>query len=655
MKNDRIHALVVDNSPVIRRLLEYVLEAEGCSVQSAENGLAALDRMAEQRPDIIFTDLIMPEIDGEKLSYIVRNTHELQDIFLVILSGVAMEDDSIIRRIKADACIAKGPPTAMKAHIRGALDRYRADQRGEEIMQGMEGLYPREVTSELLLSKRHREVILARMSEGVVELNHEGRIIMANDAAIALFDEPEARILGRHLAALLPQPASDRIVAWMQQIGPQAGLDPLSFPYDDPVRMGERLVTYNLVPVLEEATFFIIGILQDVTRRKRMEQRQHQLEKELQRARKLEAMAVMASGISHDFNNLMTIVSGNVEMAHYVSRDENVQHLLNEAGKAIGLTTQLIRQFTTFSDNYLPQKSQVRLCDLIGSVLEQDLASTGIEFQVTCNNEGMAIPIDPILVSQVFNNLTSNAVAAMDGTGRIEVTIDRVDGNEEAAATSHPVPGGELLRIVFADTGPGIDPAMLDQVFDPYFSTKQKGIQKGMGLGLTIAHAIIKKHGGAIWIETPPGGGCAVRMYLPSQTAVGDEARYHSQKGAGKRILIMDGEEVMRLIDQRMFEQFGCAVTLASSGAEAVELYRQQLAGGRRFDLTLLDLSADGDPDEPASASEIMTMDPKAALVAVCDSATGEVIRRSGVRHFAAAVPRPLSIDAVKELVDRFL
>ncbi|MCL2340185.1 MAG: response regulator [Proteobacteria bacterium] len=656
MKNDRIHALVVDNSPVIRRLLEYVLEAEGCSVRSAENGLEALDRMAEQRPDILFTDLIMPEIDGEKLSYIVRNTHELKDVFLVILSGVALEDDSIIRRIKADACIAKGPPTAMKAHIRAALARYRANQRGEEIMRGMEGLYPREVTSELLLSKRHREVVLARMSEGVVELNHEGRVIMANDAAIALFGEPEARILGRHLATLVPQPAGDRIVAWMEQIGPQAGgLEPLSFPYDDPVRMGDRQVTYNLVPVMEETTFFIIGILQDVTRRKRMEQRQHQLEKELQRVRKLEAMAVMASGISHDFNNLMTIVSGNVEMAHYVSRDENVQHLLNEASKAIGLTTQLIRQFTTFSDNYLPQKSQVRLCDLIGSVLEQDLADTGIEFQVACNNEDMAIPIDPILVSQVFNNLTSNSVAAMNGTGRIEVAIDRVDGNEEATATSHPVPAGELVRIVFADTGPGVDPAMLDQVFDPYFSTKQKGTQKGMGLGLTIAHAIIKKHGGAIWIETPPGGGCAVRMYLPSQTAAVDDARYHSRKGAGKRILVMDGEEVMRLIDQRMFEQFGCSVTLAGSGAEAVELYRRQMAGGGRFDLTLLDLSADGDPAKSASAREIMAMDPKAALVAVCDSATGEVIRRSGVRHFAAAVPRPLSIDAVKELVDRFL
>ena len=128
-------------------------------------------------------------------------------------------------------------------------------------------------------------------------------------------------------------------------------------------------VTFNLVPVAEDEAFFIIGILQNVSRRKMLEQRQRQLEKELQRIRKLDAMSLMASGISHDFNNLLTIISGNVEMARYISRDENVSQLLGESAKALNLTAQLIRQFTTFSDNYLPQKSQVRLRALIDEVL----------------------------------------------------------------------------------------------------------------------------------------------------------------------------------------------------------------------------------------------------------------------------------------------
>ena len=175
-----------------------------------------------------------------------------------------------------------------------------------------------------------------------------------------------------------------------------------------------------------------------------------------------------------------------------------------------------------------------------------------------------------------------NAVDAMGGTGHIEVTVDRVDGKEEAARIGQSLPGGELVRIVFSDSGSGIAPAILEQVFDPYFSTKQKGAQKGMGLGLTIVHAIVKKHGGMVWIETPATGGCTVHLYFPLQGAgVVDPRHLAQKKGHGRHVLVMDDEEMMRLINKKMFEYYGCTVTLATNGDEAIELYRKQLANGR--------------------------------------------------------------------------
>jgi len=119
---NEIYALVVDNSPVIRRILGYVLEAEGCTVETAEDGLAALDCIARRRPDVLFTDLIMPKIDGEKLCYIIRNTPELKDIFLVVLSGVALEDNTATLQIGADVCIAKGSAAAMMVTSRRRCD-----------------------------------------------------------------------------------------------------------------------------------------------------------------------------------------------------------------------------------------------------------------------------------------------------------------------------------------------------------------------------------------------------------------------------------------------------------------------------------------------------------------------------------------------------
>ena len=653
---DDIHVLVVDNSPVIRRILGYVLEGEGCVVDLAEDGLAALDCISRQRPDIIFTDLIMPKIDGEKLGYIIRNTPELKDIFLVVLSGVALEDNDATLRIGADVCIAKGTATAMKVHIKAALDRYRSNERGaSSIIEGLEGLYPREVTQELLISKKHRDVVLARMTEGVVELDHHGRVVMANTAAIGIFGRSEAQVLGESLPRLLPEEAaSQRIEAWMSRVQSSGDYEPLVFTYDEPIKMDERLLVCNLVPVPEDDVFFVIGILQDVSRRKALEFRQQQLEKELQRIRKLDAMSMMASGIAHDFNNLLTIISGNLEMARYVSRDEGVNQLLAESAKALVLTTQLIRQFTTFSDNYLPQKSQVQLPGLIDSILTRSLESTDIDFRLETSDQDLAITLDPELIRQVFTNLANNAIEAMGGEGRIRVGIDQVDGADEAARTGQPIPQGQLVRIAFHDSGPGIAPAIADQVFDPYFSTKQKGAQKGMGLGLTIVHSIVKKHGGLVWIDSPGEGGCKVLLYFPMQQQRLSGDQVEAAPGRGRRILVMDDEEMMRLINRKMFEHYGCMVTVAASGEEAVSLFQQQLDSGHPFDLCLLDLRVHGGMGGLETAQHIAAMAPEAKMIAVSGDPGAEEMQHFRDYHFAAALAKPFSIESVEDIVRRF-
>lgn len=247
-----LRALIVDNSPVICKVLRYVLEAEGCTVDTARDGLEALDCIAARRPDLIVTDLIMPRIDGGKLCAIVRNTPELRDIFLIVLSGVAMEDDAGTCDLAADVCIAKGTVTAMQAHVKVALEKFRAGQRRVDGVTGVDGLFPREVIRELLVSNRHRDVVLARMTEGVVELDREGRIVMANGAASQLFARPEVQVLGQSLARLLPPGFGTRVEAWISALKQGAPLEPLEFDYDEPILLADRQVTGNLVPVAEE-------------------------------------------------------------------------------------------------------------------------------------------------------------------------------------------------------------------------------------------------------------------------------------------------------------------------------------------------------------------------------------------------------------------
>lgn len=650
------YALVVDNSPVIRRIVSSVLEKKGWVVQTAENGLEALDFIASRRPDIIFTDLIMPKIDGEKLAYIIRSTPELKHIFLVILSGVAMEDDDHTAKLGADVCIAKGPAATMRDHILAALVKFKSGIRNEGNIEGMENLYPREVTKELLVSKRHRDVILANMTEGVVELNHEGRIVMANSAAIQLFGIDEAKLLSHRVYTMFPQEEQQIVKKWIASLVPSGDLAPLVFDYDQPVELQGQQVIINFVPVAEEDTVFIIVILKDITPHKLLEKKQRKLEKELHRIQKIDAMSVMASGIAHDFNNLLTVINGNVEMSRFLNKEKQVDALLEEAGKALQLTVQLIRKFTTFSDNYLPQTKKVNLSELVTETLEHELADTNIALEIEDKSRDASVKLDASLIHQVLTNLTSNAVDAMNGQGTIQVAMELVDGEIEAGQTGQPLPSCELVRIVFKDNGPGIAPEILDHVFDPYFSTKQKGSQKGMGLGLTIVHSTIKKHRGMVWVESQPGLGCSVHMYLPiTETPATSEAIFEEHVARQPRVLVMDDDEMMRVINQKMFQHYNCNVSLASSGEEAVALYLKGEKEEAGFDLTLLDLRVNEGMGGVEASAHILECNPEAKIILISGDAGNEVILNYKEYGFVAALTKPFSIDTVESVVQHFL
>ncbi|HEB50908.1 MAG TPA: response regulator [Desulfobulbus sp.] len=646
--------LAVDNSPVLLKIISSILEETGCVLRTATDGMDALDVMEEFRPDIIFTDLVMPRIDGAKLAYIIRNTPELKDIFLVILTGIAMEDDTNLHDLDADLCIAKGPAATMKENILQALEMFNRGERGRTGVMGKQGLHPREVTRELLTGKRHNEVILDAMTEGVVELDSQGRVVMVNSAAMRLFELPEERLLGFMFTDLLEPQVADMIREWMEDLATSGDFLPLIFDYGAPLRINGRQVMLNLVPVPEDREIFYIGILQDVSRRKEIEQRQRQLEKELQRIRKLDAMSMMASGISHDFNNLLTIINGNIEMARVHTSEERVAHLLEESAKALQLTCGLIRQFTTFSENYLPSKSRVELKALIEQVLVRELEGSAIGYAIETDDPALVVDLDSELMQQVFHNIIQNSREAMAGKGSISVRIDRVDGEKEAENIDQPIPPGEFVRIRISDTGPGIDPDIIDQVFDPYFSTKQKGAQKGMGLGLTIVHAIVKKHGGFVWIRSGPGDGCTIILYL----ACGSWTE-QLLDGAGikkpRRVLIMDDDEMMRMISGKMFETFGCEVEVAENGETALELYHGADADGRGFNLVLLDLRIDSGMNGTEVARELKALAPDLPLVAISGDFADEVMVNYTEYGFSAAVAKPFSLDVVEDLVRRYL
>jgi len=261
--------LVVDNDRILLKLMKKLLEKESHQVATAEDGLNALDILKTYTPDVIFVDLVMPNIDGRMLCRIIRSMPKFKDVYLVIISAISAEEGIDIVQLGANACIAKGPFNEIAQHVLAAVDqpdRVSLQCLSGEIL-GIESVYPRGITEELLSVKKHFEIILERMSEGILEINSEGRIVYANLVALLLFDMPEKDLLGSNFVEVFPGDSRYRVSDLMKTKGSELK----TITEDAPLRLNEFQVVVNRLPLDEDASKSII-ILHDVSERKRSEE-----------------------------------------------------------------------------------------------------------------------------------------------------------------------------------------------------------------------------------------------------------------------------------------------------------------------------------------------------------------------------------------------
>lgn len=257
--------LIVDNNPVIIELLTHFFSEQGYEVRSAEDGLSALHVLESFVPDIMFVDLVMPNISGDKLCRIVRSTPALSDVYLIVLSAIVADEELDFREFGANACIAKGPLARMRDHIAvmlAEIDQKKATQIDRII--GIEDLAEREITKELLKAKRGFTVILENMVEGVVQLTREREIIFVNRAAAMLLDQPEEKLLSSDFLDYFDEQSRPLVTVFFSDWRGEAQ----EFGENDPTHIGARRVTFHLLPVPEDDGATMLVILHDVTARK---------------------------------------------------------------------------------------------------------------------------------------------------------------------------------------------------------------------------------------------------------------------------------------------------------------------------------------------------------------------------------------------------
>ncbi len=250
---------------------------------------------------------------------------------------------------------------------------------------------------------------------------------------------------------------------------------------------------------------------------RRAQEEQARLESQLQQARKMEAIATLTGGIAHDYNNLLTTIMGNISLAKMeVGAKDPVMDLLNEAEEACLKTRNLTHRLMNLSKAGASMRKPGPIEDLLEQTVRQILTDTDIDFSFFIPEDLYPVHHDAHQMCHVIESIISNSVEAMPGDGTITVTAEnmRIKGDDRASAL--PLNAGPYVRISIQDEGVGIPEEIMDQIFDPYFSSKERGTQKGMGMNLAAAYAIVRNHGGHITATSVPGEGTTVYVFLPA-------------------------------------------------------------------------------------------------------------------------------------------
>lgn len=335
-----------------------------------------------------------------------------------------------------------------------------------------------------------------------------------------------------------------------------------------------------------------LTITRDITERKRRISELIEKERQLKRIAKMEAVGTLAGGVAHDFNNIIQIISGNVQLL-MLDADADLKQKLNVMYDATVRGADLSRRLLTFSKNVESKLQPVDVnaeINLAYKLLDRSISGPVIiEFQLNLDPNLSLALADPTQLNQVITNLTINAKDAMPYGGHIIITTKNIT-LDETYCRQHPdcVPGDYIL-ICFSDSGTGMSKEIQDRIFEPFFSTKDPG--KGTGLGLAVVYGIIQSHNGHINVYSNLGSGTEFKVYLPKANKVDKEISIIEEPlpsgGGDETILIVDDEEQIRDISRDILERYGYNVLIASDGEEGFNVYKENM---EIIDLVILDL-----------------------------------------------------------------
>ncbi len=500
--------------------------------------------------------------------------------------------------------------------------------------------------ADVIAEKERLNVTLQAIGDGVIATDASLQVTLINRVASFLTGVSESVALGKRLDTVLRVVNSKtrETIACIAQETADSGKakkmteDALLISADGT----ERYIAQTAAPMYDhrERLIGIALVFRDITKERLMEA-------ELLKSQKLESVGILAGGIAHDFNNILTGIMGNISVAKALAnKGKSPEERLEIAEKACIRAKDLTEQLLTFSKGGLPVKRLSSIRGLVRDTLNLVLGGTDISCEFSCAPNLWPADIDEGQIGQVIGNIALNARQAMKNGNTFSVRLSNVfvKENEQPDLLE-----GKYVSLEFRDEGQGIAKEHLSKIFDPYFTTKNKGT----GLGLATAYSIVKNHGGKIAVQSSLGAGSCFTVYLPAteDAALEEGAAPDSQLQQGGRILLADDEELVREAASAMLSFLGYDVETVFGGEEAIARYFLAKTEGNPFDAVILDLTIPGGMGGKDAVNILLEKDPAAKVIVSSGYSHDPVMANYRDFGFCAIVTKPYNTDSLAQVL----
>jgi len=661
LRQETISILLVDDRPENLTALEALLSDMGLNLVKALSGNDALRLSLKHNFALVLLDVQMPDMDGFETAELMRSNPKTRHLPIIFVTAGMKDISCQFKGYDAgavDYLLKPLEPAILRSKVKVFRDLYLLRRELEEREASLESLV-NERTAELVRTadhlleseERYRNAFeLAAV--GIAHIALDGRFVRAN----AKLGETVGHVpseLQKLTIGDLTHPEDLQL----DQADRRSLLEGKISSYAVEKRLihrdGTVVWVHMAVSLAREengSPKYFIGVIEDVTGRKR-------LEEQLLQSQKMEAIGQLAGGIAHDFNNILSVIIGYGNLAQISMKPESphkahIDHIVAASEKA----AQLTRGLLVFSRKQEMKQQPLELNGLIENAakLLKRVIGEDIRLETAFDQHELNVYADGGQIDQVLMNLATNARDAMPAGGRFCISTEEMEMDGSFVTRYGFGTPGRYALVTISDTGKGMDQHTAQKIFDPFFTTKEPG--KGTGLGMSIVYGIVSQHNGYIKVYSEPGIGTTFRLYLPlieAHDAAVAATAPELPRGGSETILLAEDDQIIRDLEVNVLQEFGYKVLIARDGQEAVDMFRAQPDG---IDLVLLDMIM---PNKNGSQAcrEIRALRPEVKVLFI-SGYTADLIQERGLGHEGVElIMKPVSpaglARKIRELLDR--